>query len=82
MSEGERPKPGGWNRIHLIVDDITSEIARLKAKGVQFRNELVTGPGGSQILLTDIKQTSCVGRKRELLAAYRGVGRCGKFACT
>jgi predicted enzyme related to lactoylglutathione lyase len=53
MSDGERPKPGGWNRIHLIVDDITSEIARLKAEGVEFRNEMVTGPGGSQVLLID-----------------------------
>jgi predicted enzyme related to lactoylglutathione lyase len=53
MSDGERPKPGGWNRIHLIVDDITSEIARLKEEGVEFRNEMVTGPGGSQVLLID-----------------------------
>jgi catechol 2,3-dioxygenase-like lactoylglutathione lyase family enzyme len=53
MTDGERPKPGGWNRIHLIVDDIDAEVARLTDEGVQFRNELVTGPGGSQILAVD-----------------------------
>jgi catechol 2,3-dioxygenase-like lactoylglutathione lyase family enzyme len=53
MPDGERPKPGGWNRIHLIVDDLDAEVARLRAAGVQFRNEIVTGPGGSQILLQD-----------------------------
>jgi catechol 2,3-dioxygenase-like lactoylglutathione lyase family enzyme len=53
MSDGERPKPGGWNRIHLIVDDLAAEVARLRAAGARFRNEVVTGPGGSQILLLD-----------------------------
>ena len=53
MPDGARPGPGGWNRIHLIVDDLPSEVARLRAAGVQFRNDIVTGPGGSQILLTD-----------------------------
>jgi catechol 2,3-dioxygenase-like lactoylglutathione lyase family enzyme len=53
MSDGEQPRPGGWNRIHLIVDDLPAEVARLRAAGVQFRNEAVTGPGGSQILLVD-----------------------------
>ena len=53
MADGERPKPGGWNRIHLIVDDIAAEVARLRAAGVQFRNDIVTGPGGSQVLLQD-----------------------------
>ena len=53
MSDGERPVPGGWNRIHLIVDDISAEVARLRAAGVEFRNEIVSGPGGSQILLKD-----------------------------
>jgi catechol 2,3-dioxygenase-like lactoylglutathione lyase family enzyme len=48
-----RPGPGGWNRIHLIVNDLSAEVARLRAAGVQFRNEIVTGPGGSQILLQD-----------------------------
>jgi catechol 2,3-dioxygenase-like lactoylglutathione lyase family enzyme len=53
MPDGERPTPGGWNRIHLIVEDLSAEVARLRAAGVQFRNDIVTGPGGSQILLRD-----------------------------
>src|SRR5688500_11870318 len=48
MTDGERPGPGGWNRIHLIVDDIEREVARLTAEGVRFRNEVVSGPGGAQ----------------------------------
>jgi catechol 2,3-dioxygenase-like lactoylglutathione lyase family enzyme len=53
MSDGERPRPGGWNRIHLIVDDLDDTITRLRAAGVTFRNEVVTGPGGSQVLALD-----------------------------
>jgi len=53
MPDGARPGPGGWNRIHLLVDDLAAEVARLRATDVQFRNDIVTGPGGSQILLTD-----------------------------
>jgi catechol 2,3-dioxygenase-like lactoylglutathione lyase family enzyme len=53
MPDGRRPIPGGWNRIHLIVDDLATEIARLRGAGVGFRNDIVTGPGGSQILLDD-----------------------------
>jgi catechol 2,3-dioxygenase-like lactoylglutathione lyase family enzyme len=53
MPDGAVPGPGGWNRIHLIVSDIEGEVARLKSEGVSFRNEIVTGPGGSQILLED-----------------------------
>ena len=53
MPDGERPGPGGWNRIHLIVDDLAAEVARLRAAGLKFRNDVVTGPGGSQILLMD-----------------------------
>lgn len=53
MPDGRRPGPGGWNRIHLIVDDLAAEVARLRAAGVRFRNDIVTGPGGSQILLED-----------------------------
>jgi catechol 2,3-dioxygenase-like lactoylglutathione lyase family enzyme len=53
MPDGERPKPGGWNRIHLVVDDLPDEVARLRAAGVTFRNDIVKGPGGSQILLVD-----------------------------
>jgi catechol 2,3-dioxygenase-like lactoylglutathione lyase family enzyme len=92
MSDGERPRPGGWNRIHLrtgaeltasllsvwpakgramssrsdslnvvavlIVDDLPAEVTRLRADGVQFRNDIVTGPGGSQVLLVDPSGTS------------------------
>lgn len=53
MSDGKQPRSGGWNRIHLIVDDLDAEVARLRADGVQFRNDIVTGPGGSQVLLVD-----------------------------
>ena len=53
MTDGERPCPGGWNRIHLIVDDLDREIARLTAEGVRLRNEVVTGPGGAQVLAVD-----------------------------
>jgi len=53
MPDGRRPTPGGWNRIHLIVDDLEAEVARLRSAGVRFRNEILTGPGGSQILLDD-----------------------------
>ena len=53
MPDGEQPRPGGWNRIHLLVDDLAAEVARLRAAGVRFRNDVVSGPGGSQILLQD-----------------------------
>jgi catechol 2,3-dioxygenase-like lactoylglutathione lyase family enzyme len=53
MPDGRQPAPGGWNRIHLIVEDLAAEVQRLRAAGLHFRNEIVTGPGGSQILLDD-----------------------------
>jgi catechol 2,3-dioxygenase-like lactoylglutathione lyase family enzyme len=53
MPDGRKPEPGGWNRIHFIVDDITTEVDRLQKAGVKFRNDIVTGPGGRQILLED-----------------------------
>ena len=53
MPDGAKPGPGGWNRIHLIVDDIEAEVARLRAAGARFRNDIVSGPGGKQILLQD-----------------------------
>jgi catechol 2,3-dioxygenase-like lactoylglutathione lyase family enzyme len=53
MPDGRKPVPGGWNRIHLIVADLAAEVDRLRAAGLQFRNEIVTGPGGSQILVND-----------------------------
>src|SRR6185503_15692729 len=43
MPDGEKPGPGGWNRIHLLVEDITVEVERLRAAGVEFRNDVVTG---------------------------------------
>ena len=53
MPDGRRPEPGGWNRIHLIVEDIAGEVERLRAAGLTFRNEIVSGPGGQQILIDD-----------------------------
>lgn len=53
LPDGRRPEPGGWNRIHLVVDDIAAEVARLGDSGLPFRSEIITGPGGSQIVLDD-----------------------------
>ena len=53
MPDGRVPGPGGWNRIHLIVDDIEAEVERLHAAGLPFRNDVVSGPGGKQILVDD-----------------------------
>ena len=53
MPDGERPGPGGWNRIHFIVDDLEAEVERLRSQGAAFRNDIVSGPGGKQILLLD-----------------------------
>jgi catechol 2,3-dioxygenase-like lactoylglutathione lyase family enzyme len=53
MPDGARPVPGGWNRIHLVTPDLASEIERLRNEGVVFRNDVVSGPGGSQILVQD-----------------------------
>ena len=53
MPDGARPGPGGWNRIHLLVDDIEAEVARLREAGAPFRNEILSGPGGKQVLLQD-----------------------------
>jgi catechol 2,3-dioxygenase-like lactoylglutathione lyase family enzyme len=53
MPDGRKPEPGGWNRIHFIVPDISAEVARLRAEGVHFRNDILTGPGGKQILIED-----------------------------
>jgi len=53
MPDGTKPVPGGWNRIHLIVENIDVEVARLREAGAQFRNDILTGPGGRQILLVD-----------------------------
>ena len=53
LPDGSTPTPGGWNRIHLVVDDIGGEVDRLRAAGVNFRSEVIKGPGGQQILLED-----------------------------
>ena len=53
MPDGRVPAPGGWNRIHLLVDDIDAEVARLTAAGVPFRNQVLDGPGGRQVLVED-----------------------------
>jgi catechol 2,3-dioxygenase-like lactoylglutathione lyase family enzyme len=53
MPDGAQPGPGGWNRIHLIVDDIDEDVQRLRDAGATFRNDIVEGPGGKQILLED-----------------------------
>jgi catechol 2,3-dioxygenase-like lactoylglutathione lyase family enzyme len=53
MPDGRKPGPGGWNRIHFVVDDIEAEVERLRGAGVRFRNEILSGPGGRQILLED-----------------------------
>jgi catechol 2,3-dioxygenase-like lactoylglutathione lyase family enzyme len=53
MPDGAQPVPGGWNRIVVPVDDIAATVAQLRASGATFRNEIVSGPGGQQILLSD-----------------------------
>ena len=53
MPDGRRPEPGGWNRIVILVADLPATVARLKKAGIRFRNDIVTGPGGKQILLED-----------------------------
>lgn len=53
MSDGSVPEPGGWNRFHLTVNDLEAEVERLRSAGAAFRNEVVVGVGGNQILLED-----------------------------
>ena len=53
MPDGQKPAPGGWNRIHFIVEDIAADVERLRSVGLTFRNDIVSGPGGRQILLED-----------------------------
>lgn len=53
MPDGAKPGPGGWNRLHFIVDDIDAAVERLREAGAAFRNDVVEGPGGKQILLED-----------------------------
>jgi len=53
LPDGRVPEPGGWNRIHLIVDDLAAEVQRLRDAGLSFRSGVIAGPGGSQIVLDD-----------------------------
>ena len=53
MPDGRKPEPGGWNRIQLEVVDLGREVERLRTAGARFRNEIVVGNGGKQILLED-----------------------------
>jgi catechol 2,3-dioxygenase-like lactoylglutathione lyase family enzyme len=53
MPDGRKPEAGGWNRFQFVVEDIEAEVARLRGEGVAFRNEILTGPGGSQVLAED-----------------------------
>ncbi len=54
LPDGRLQTPGGWNRLHLEVTDLTAEVVRLRAAGVPFRtNDIVTGPGGAQVILDD-----------------------------
>lgn len=53
LPDGRRPEPGGWNRILLVVEDLAAEVERLRAAGLTFRSDIITGPGGSQIVLDD-----------------------------
>jgi len=53
MPDGRVPAPGGWNRIHFIVADIDQEVERLRAAGTTFRNDIISGPGGKQIVAED-----------------------------
>jgi catechol 2,3-dioxygenase-like lactoylglutathione lyase family enzyme len=53
MPDGRKPVPGGWNRIQFVVADLPAEVDRLRAAGLRFRNDIVTGPGGSQVLVDD-----------------------------
>lgn len=53
MPDGRQPQPGGWNRLVLEVEDLEALVAQLKKAGAKFRNEIVSGPGGQQVLLED-----------------------------
>lgn len=53
LPDGRRPVPGGWNRIHLVVADLDAEMARLREAGVVLRSDVVSGPGGRQVVLDD-----------------------------
>jgi catechol 2,3-dioxygenase-like lactoylglutathione lyase family enzyme len=53
LPDGREPQPGGWNRILLVVEDLAAEVERLRGAGLTFRSDIITGPGGSQVVLDD-----------------------------
>ena len=69
MPDGAKPGPGGWNRIHLLVDDIEAEVARLRSAGATFRNDLIEGPGGKQILVA--REALAAGKVQRSFALVR-----------
>ena len=73
MPSGEQQKPGGWNRIHLIVEELDGTIAALKSAGCRFRSDLIQGTGGKQILLED-PSGNLVELFQANTAAYRAPG--------
>ena len=77
MASGEQQTPGGWNRIHLLVDDLDASVARLRAGGAHFRNAVVQGTGGKQILLED-PSGNLVELFEANTAAYRAPGSASK----
>jgi catechol 2,3-dioxygenase-like lactoylglutathione lyase family enzyme len=79
MPSGEQQMPGGWNRIHLLVDDLDARIVQLKGAGAHFRNEAVQGTGGKQILLED-PSGNLVELFEANTAAYRAPGSGSKAA--
>jgi len=73
MPSGEQQKPGGWNRIHLIVEDLDRTTAELKSAGCHFRSDVIQGAGGKQILLEDPSE-NLVELFEANTAAYRAPG--------
>ncbi|HLZ32340.1 MAG TPA: VOC family protein [Chloroflexota bacterium] len=73
MPSGERQTPGGWNRVHLIVDDLDGLVARLRSQQCTFRNEIIQGVGGKQILLQD-PSGNLIELFQPNTAAYRAPG--------
>ena len=53
MPDGRTPEPGGWNRLHFVVEDIAADVERLRTAGATFRNDIISGPGGQQVVLED-----------------------------
>ena len=80
MPSGEQQKPGGWNRIHLIVEDLDRTIAELKSAGCRFRSDVIQGAGGKQILLEDPSE-NLVELFEANTAAYRAPGSGSKGGC-